>query len=74
MKIADLNRRLNQAQGNTVILESTVPVQNVPTDLHERCAAPLALMLQLGIVLEQQVRHVGVPVLTGVGQGRVTRT
>ena len=43
-----------------------------PGGLHERSPAALALVLQPGVVLEQEVRHVGVTILTRVGQRSVT--
>lgn len=41
--------------------------------LHERRAAALALVLQLGARAQQHVRHVRVPVLARVRQRRVAR-
>ena len=43
-----------------------------PGRLHQRRPPALALVLQLGAVLQQQVGHLGVTVLAGVGQGSVT--
>ena len=43
-----------------------------PGGLHERSPAALALVLQPGVVLEQEVRHVGVTILTRVRQRCVT--
>ena len=40
--------------------------------LHQRSPPALALVLQPGVVLEQEVRHVGVTILTGVRQRSVT--
>ena len=42
-----------------------------PGSLHERRAAALRLVLQLGGVVEEHLGHRGVPVLAGVCQGRV---
>ena len=39
---------------------------------HQRRSPSLGLVLQLGAVLEQQICHIGVPVLTGVGQGSIS--
>ena len=38
-----------------------------PSGLHQRSPPALALVLQTSVVLEQEVCHVGVTVLTGVG-------
>ena len=43
-----------------------------PGRLHQGRPSALALVLQLGAVLEQQVGDLGVTVLAGVGQGGVT--
>ena len=43
-----------------------------PGRLHQRRPPALALVLQLGAVLQQQVSDLSVTVLAGVGQGSVT--
>ena len=45
-----------------------------PGGLHQRGSTSLALVLQTCVVLEQEVRHVGVTVLTRVGQRGITGT